>query len=227
MDTTGVCKTYSFKRAPPPEQGRVLADVLHRWRPLYTWALAQRSPWWRRAQGRSGSRFQQEAERKDLRGALPDDAATHSPVLQDVLARLDKTDQACFRRRQSGATPGFPGFQGKERAHAGPSTDDGNGARRANGNRVLCKRGRRAVRWSRLVRGVLNTVTGSREADGWCVCFSCDQVSMQARPTSGRAPGGAGAGAGAGAGGRKGLRATAEGEAVQTPRHSRPAAKRW
>jgi putative transposase len=36
----------------------------------------------------------------------------HSQVLQDVLRRADKTDQAFFRRVQARETPGYPRFQG-------------------------------------------------------------------------------------------------------------------
>ena len=52
--------------------------------------------------GPSVSRFQQEAELKELRAAFPEYAAIHSHVLQDVLARLDKTYQAFFRRMANG-----------------------------------------------------------------------------------------------------------------------------
>ncbi len=58
------------------------------------------------------SRFQQEAEVKDIRAAFPEYAAIHSHVLQDVLARLDKTYQAFFRRVRAGEKAGFPRYQG-------------------------------------------------------------------------------------------------------------------
>jgi putative transposase len=49
---------------------------------------------------------------------MPDSAALHSPVLQDVLARLDKTSQAFFRRLANGEKPGFPRFHGRDRYHS-------------------------------------------------------------------------------------------------------------
>jgi putative transposase len=61
------------------------------------------------------SRYQQEAELKTLRSELPEYADIHSHVLQDVLARLEKTYQAFFRRVQHGEQPGFPRFHGKNR----------------------------------------------------------------------------------------------------------------
>jgi putative transposase len=52
---------------------------------------------------------------KELRAAFPEYEAIHSHVLQDVLARLDKTYQAFFRRRSNGEKPGYPRFQGRNR----------------------------------------------------------------------------------------------------------------
>jgi putative transposase len=64
--------------------------VLWRCRTLYNTALEQRITAWQRCHG-SLSRFDHEAELKAIRAAFPEYAAIHSPVLQDVLARLDKT----------------------------------------------------------------------------------------------------------------------------------------
>ena len=64
------------------------------------------------------SRYQQEAELKDLRAKLPEYGAVHSHGLQDVLARLDRTSHAFFRRVASGEKPGFPRFQGQNRSHS-------------------------------------------------------------------------------------------------------------
>ncbi len=64
------------------------------------------------------SRSQQGAELKELRAELPAYAALHRHVLQDVLVRLAKTSQAFFRRLATGATAGFPRFQGRTRSHS-------------------------------------------------------------------------------------------------------------
>jgi putative transposase len=132
--------------------------------------------------GVSVSQYAQEAELKDLRAAMPEYAAVHSHVLQDVLARLNKTYQDFFRRvttGHGGQTPGFPRFQGRNRWHSFTYKEYGNGARLDNGFLVLSKIGRMAVRWSRLMEGTPKTVTLSREADGWYVCFSCADVPRQ------------------------------------------------
>src|SRR4029077_12238797 len=98
---------------------------------------------------------------------------------QDVLARLDKTYQAFFRRIRAGQTPGFPRFHGRNRYTSFTYKEFGNGAILDNGHLVLSKIGRIAVRWSRQVEGTPKTVTISREADGWYVSISCADVAIQ------------------------------------------------
>ena len=64
------------------------------------------------------TRYQQEAELKDFRTDFPEYAAIHSHLLQDVLARLDTTHKAFFRRVATGEKPGFPRFQGRRLWHS-------------------------------------------------------------------------------------------------------------
>ena len=54
---------------------------------------------------------------------------------------------------------------------------------------MLSKIGRIAVRWSRPLEGTPKTVTISREADGWYVCFSCAEVPVQPSPQQDRETG--------------------------------------
>ena len=212
-----VRKTFQYKLQPTRAQEQALEMVLWRCRVLYNTALEQRITCWRQ-RGVSLSRFQQEAELKDLREAFPEYAAIHSHVLQDVLARLDKTYQAFFRRLASGQTPGFPRFQGRNRYHSFTYKEYNNGARLDNGYLILAKIARIAVRWSRPLEGTPKTVTLSREADGWYVSFSCAQVPTQPLPPTGRETGIDV--------GLKVFLVTAEGAMVQTPRHYRRAEKR-
>jgi putative transposase len=58
-----------------------------------------------------------------------------------------------------------------------------------NGFLVLSKIGRIALRWSRPLEGVPKTVTVSREADGWYVCFCCAEVPIQPLPPIGQETG--------------------------------------
>ena len=147
-------KTYKEQLRPTPAQERVLDEVLWRCRTLDNVALEQRITAWERCHV-SVTRYQQEAELKALRADFPEYAAIHSHVLQDVLARLDKTYQACFRRVANGEKSGFPRFQGCNRYHSFTDKEDGNGARLDNGLLVLSKIGRMTVRWSRPLEGTI------------------------------------------------------------------------
>ena len=110
----------------------MLAETLWRCRQLYHAGLEQRLYAYRHC-GVTVTRYQQEAELKDLRASMPEYAALHSHVVQDVLARLDKAYQAVFRRVKSGQTPGFPRFQGRNRYHSFTYKEFGTGAPLDNG----------------------------------------------------------------------------------------------
>jgi putative transposase len=113
-----------------------------------------------------------------IRAEFPEYAALHAHVLQDVLARLDTTYHAFFRRAANGEKPGFPRFPDTDRSHSFTYQEDGNGARLENGCLVLSKIGRIAVRWSRPIEGSSKTLTSAKEADGWYVSFSCAHVPI-------------------------------------------------
>jgi hypothetical protein len=173
-----VRKTFKEKWRPTPTQERALDAVLWHCRTLYNAALEQRIIAYRRCHI-SVTRYQQEAELKDLRAEMPEYEAIHSHILQDVLARLDKTYQAFFRRVQHGEKAGFPRFKGRGRYHSFTFKEYGNGARLDNGYLVLAKIGRIRVHWSRPIEGTPKTVTVSREADRWYVAISCADVSVR------------------------------------------------
>ena len=90
---------------------------------------------------------------------------------------------------RAGATPGYPRFHGRDRYSSFTYPQVGNGATLDNGFMVLSKIGRIAVRWSRPIEGCPKTVTISREADGWYVSFSCDDVPVQPLPVTGQETG--------------------------------------
>jgi putative transposase len=187
MEQPALRKTFKEKLRPTPAQERALDEVLWRCRDLYNAALEQRIAAWQRRV--SVSRYEQEAELKAIRAEMPDYASIHSHVLQDVLARLDKTYQAFFRRVQAGAKAGFPRFKGRNRYHSFTFKEYGNGARLDNGVLVLSKIGRISVHWSRPIEGTPKTVTISREADGWYVVISCAEVPIKPLPTTGQETG--------------------------------------
>jgi putative transposase len=192
MEQPTVRKTFKYKLDPTPTQERELGHVLGLCRWLYNTALEQRITLWKQ-RGVSLSRYQQEAELKDIRAGLPEYTAIHSHVLQDVLARLDKTYQAFFRRVQAGEKAGFPRYQARRRWHSFTYKEFGNGATldfvSDNSFLVLSKIGRIAVRLSRPLEGTPKTVTISREADGWYVCFSCADVPVHPLPSTGQETG--------------------------------------
>jgi putative transposase len=181
MDQQRVRKTFRYKLQPTPEQERELERVLILCRILYNTALEQRIIAWQRYHV-SVSRFEQEAELKTIRADFPEYAVIHSHVLQEVLARLDKTYQAFFRRVQRGGKAGFPRFKGSSRFHSFTYKEYGNGARIDDECLVLSKIGRIEVRWSRPIEGTPKTVTICCEADGWYVCFSCADVPLRPLP---------------------------------------------
>jgi len=154
MEEQTVRKTYKEKLRPTPALERELALALWRCRTLYNTALEQRISAWQRCH-LSLTRYQQEAELKDLRAAFPEYATIHSHVLQDVLARLDKTYQAFFRRVQRGERAGFPRYKGRGRYRSFTFKEYGNGATLDNGYLVLSKIGRIKVHWNWAHQGPL------------------------------------------------------------------------
>ena len=185
MEHQSIRKTFKEKLRPTPAQERLLDEVLWHCRMLYNVALEQRITAWQRCHV-SVSRYEQEAELKTIRADFSDYADVHSHVLQDVLTRLDKTYQTFFRRLKAGEKPGFARFKGRNHYHSFTVKEYSNGARLDNGNLVLSKIGRMSVHWSRPLEGMPKTVTISKEADGWYVCFSCAAVSLHPLPGTGQ-----------------------------------------
>jgi putative transposase len=207
-----VRKTFKEKLRPTPAQEQALDETLWRCRDLYNAALEHRSTAWQRCHV-SVSRYEQKAELEAIRAETPEYAAVHSHLLQDVLARLERTYQAFFRRVKADEKPGFPRFKGRNRYHSFTFKEYGNGARLDNGSLVLSKIGRIRVHWSRLVEGTPKTVTVSREADGWYVSISCAEVPIQPRPLTGRESGIDL--------GLESFATRADGEVIHNPRHYR------
>jgi putative transposase len=184
MDQPTVRKTFKYTLAPTPTQERELGRVLGLCRLLYNTASEQRIIAWQRC-STAPSQYQQAAELKDIRAATPEHAAVQSHVLQHVLARLDKTYQAFFRRVKAG----LPRYQGRMRWHLLTCMEYGNGAGLDNGFLVLSKSGRIAVRWSRPLEGAPKTATISWEPAGWYACFSCADAPIRPLPEAGQETG--------------------------------------
>ncbi len=180
MDEQAVRKSFKYKLKPTPEQEQALAFVLRRCRELYNAALQERRDAWHQC-GVSVTAAGQSAQLPAVKAVRPEYHDIHSQVLQDVLTRLDRAFHAFFRRIKNAETPGYPRFQGASRYHSFTSKQFGTGAALDNGFLVLSKIGRMALRWSRPLEGTPKTVTVSREADGYYVCFSCAEVPSRRR----------------------------------------------
>ena len=180
---SSVRKVYKYKLKPSSQQEWELERVLVLCRHLYNAAVGERREAWR-MRGVTVTYYQLKAELPGIKEAMPEYAVVNAQVLQDVVLRVDRAFEAFFRRIREGQTPGYPRFHGRDRYNSFtyPQVGDHGGARLDNGFLVLSKIGRIAVRWSRPIEGVPKTVTVSREADGWYVCFSCADVSIQPLP---------------------------------------------
>jgi putative transposase len=177
MNEQTIRKTYKFKVRPTPDQERVLERTLMLCRHIYA-AIAERREAWQKCSASVGY-YQQKAELPGIKAELPEYSDVHSQVLQVVVLRVDRAFQAFFRRVKVGETPGYPRFHGRNRDNSVTYPQFGNGATLDNGFLVLSKIGWIALRWSRPLEGAPKTVTVSKEADGWYVCFSCADAPMQ------------------------------------------------
>ncbi|MGZ6390078.1 MAG: RNA-guided endonuclease InsQ/TnpB family protein [Ktedonobacterales bacterium] len=214
---TAECKTFKYRLSPTPAQVRVLETVLQRCRTLYNVALEQRRTWWMRGQNRNATYYQQKAELPDLKAACPEYAEVNAQVLQDVILRVERTYQAFFRRVKNDESPGYPRFQGAGRYHSFTYPQYGGGVVLDGGVLSVSKIGRIAIRMHRPLQGTPKTVTISQEANGWYACISCAEVPVQPLPSTGRETGIDV--------GLKVFLITAEGGAVENPRHHRKAEK--
>jgi putative transposase len=190
MEHQTVRKTYKYKLKPTPEQERVLGRTLMLCRHVYNAAIGERREAWHKC-SMTVTHYQQQAELPGIKEALPEYGDVNAQVLQDVVLRVDRAFQAFFRRIREGQTPGYPRFHGRDRYNSFtcPQMGEHGGARLDNGFLVLSKIGCVAVRWSRPLEGTPKTVTISREADGWYVCFSCADVPTQPLPATGQQTG--------------------------------------
>lgn len=205
-------ESFKYKLKPTLKQEWMLERTLMLCRHVYNAAVGERREAWHMC-GVSVNYYQQKAELPGIKESMPEYAEVHSQVLQDVVQRVDRAFQAFFRRVKPGETAGYPRFQGRTRYHSFTYPQFDNGARLDNGSLVLSKIGGVAVRWSRPIEGTPKTITISKEADGWYVCFSCADVPTKPLPTTGCETGIDV--------GLKVFLVTADGEIVDNPRHYR------
>ena len=147
-----------------------------RCRALDNAAREERMTDWER-RGVSINYCQQKAELPDLKAECPDYAEGNAQVLQDVILRVKRAFQAFFRRIQQGEKPGYPRFQGRNQYNSFTYPQYGGGAMLDGGVLNLSKIGR--IRLHRPLQDTPQTVTISREADGWHAHISCAEVPTQ------------------------------------------------
>ena len=133
--------------------------------------------------------------------------------------RVERSLSSVLPSRQSWReTRAIPASRGATAITPSPIRSMAAGAVLDGGVLSLSKIGRIPLRLHRPLEGTPKTVTISREADGWYVCFSCADVPTQPLPPTGRETGIDV--------GLKVFLVTAEGERVENPRHYRRGEKR-
>ncbi|HEU5200942.1 MAG TPA: transposase [Ktedonobacterales bacterium] len=188
MPKTAMRKTFKYKLQPTPAQAAQLAATVRVCRELYNAAIQERRDAWKMCHV-SMNYYQQKSQLPEIRHQRADCAAIHSQVLQDVVLRVHRTFQAFFRRVANGEKPGYPRFKGRSRYHSFTYPQWGKGASLVGNRLLLSKIGHLTVHWSRPLEGTPKTVTIIEEADGWYVCFSCAEVSVQPLPVTGQETG--------------------------------------
>lgn len=196
-------RSFKYRLSPTQKQADTLQWILDRSRELYNAALQERRdaydvikhcPDFYDRQARKQavqtqninyySQANQLSEIKDDREEYKD---IHSQILQDVLKRVDKAFKAFFRRCASGATPGYPRFQGRDRYDSFTYPQGGyslslSPRQESHDSRVcLSKIGRIKVKLHRELQGPIKTCTIKREGEQWYVVFSCE---VKAEPLS-------------------------------------------
>jgi putative transposase len=173
-----VFKVFRYRLFPTNAQKVCLDSTLETCRRFYNDCLGERKAAYE-TESRTIGKVEQLRRVKVHKVNNPFAAGIHSHVLQVVVADLDKTFQAFFRRVKSGETPGYPRFKGRNRFHSFGLKELGNGFK-IDGRRLrLSGIGRVAVRWHRPLEGTVKTVRIIKKAGKWHVAFSCE---VEAQP---------------------------------------------
>jgi putative transposase len=125
-------------------------------------------------EGRSISKVEQLRRVKVHKGNNPYAAGIHSHVLQVVVADVQKTFDAFFRRVKAAETPGYPRFKTRQRFHSFGFKEEDNGFK-IDGRRLrLWGIGRVAMRWHRPLQGTVKTLRIVHKAGKWYAAFTCE-----------------------------------------------------
>jgi putative transposase len=170
-----VRKTYKYRLFPTQRQIEALQGQLAEACRLYNAALQERRDAYRKAHT-SLNYYDQANQLKAIRAAGHLGLANFS-ACQDVLRRVNKTFNAFFGRVQRGEKAGYPRFKSRARFDSYTFPSYGDGCHVRDNSKLYCQGiGELKVQWHRPLQGTVKTVTLTREAGRWYVCFSvaCD-----------------------------------------------------
>ena len=112
-------KTYKFKLRLTQAETAKVTNTLNLCRQLYNCSLEQRKNNHKQAKSQGiknpTSKYYQQKQLPELRQELPEYKTVNSQVLQNTIARVDKTYQSFFKHVKSGKGKGFPRFKSQSR----------------------------------------------------------------------------------------------------------------
>ncbi|MCS1351164.1 transposase [Mechercharimyces sp. CAU 1602] len=164
-------RTYKFKLEPNVQQTKNIEFNLNLCRWLYNSCLEQRRFAYTR-RGVSVNRRMQQNELPDLKKEITAFKEVYAQVLQEVVARVDKSFQNFFRRVKLGEKPGYPRFQGKKRYDS--FTYPQSGFSLEGKYLKLSKIGDIRIKCHRQMEGKIKTCTIVRKSNKYYACLSCE-----------------------------------------------------
>lgn len=184
-------RTYRYRLYPTARQAQALDKQLGEACDLYNAALQHRRDMWREHEV-SVSAYTQGAEIKDMRAAGLLDAGANAWSQGFVLARLDRSFQAFFRRVEAGGAPGYPRFRSRSRYDTLTWTFGKGGGIAVTGRRLRLQGvGHIKIRMHRPIPDGATMREGSvtRRNGRWYVNFSLDNITARPLPATGESIG--------------------------------------
>jgi putative transposase len=170
-------KSLKFRIYPKKSQAKLLETSLTLCRNLYNNALEERISFYKKF-NKSRSKFDQNKFLPEIKTLLPEYSTIHSQVLQDTLARLDKSYKGFFRRLKTGGKAGFPRYKNRNSFNSFTYTQHGFDLQK--GQIHLSKIGNIKIKQHRNIPSKLKTCTVKREASGkW---FAIITFSEEVKP---------------------------------------------
>lgn len=164
-------RTFRYRVYPSKRQGQALNNQLALCRELYNAALFERRDAWLRER-KSISYFDQTYQLTHIKRVRDDIAEVSSPVLENVLKRVDLAFRAFFRRTKAGGHPGYPRYRSIASYKSLTFRQIG---KALIGNKLrLSKIGKIRINLHRSLAGPIKTLILKREAGRWFTTFVCE-----------------------------------------------------